>query len=76
MNIKGYKLIGYSDLHPPYNEIISLSLNGAKFLTGFPLIAAHMADNITKPSPLWLALKEKGFVVLEGQDIVEPIIYT
>jgi hypothetical protein len=73
--IKGYKLIGYSDLHPPYTTIISVPLKGAKFLTGFPLYAAHMVDNITAPTPLWLMLKEKGYVVPEGQDIVEPIIY-
>jgi hypothetical protein len=61
-SIKGYKLIGFSDLHPADNRIISVPLAGAKFLTGMPLIMAHLADNITAPSPLWLMLKNKGLV--------------
>jgi hypothetical protein len=73
--IKGYKLIGYSDLHPPYTKIISLPLKGAKFLTGMKLVMAHLVDNITAPSPLWLMLKDKNYIVPDGQDIVEPIIF-
>jgi hypothetical protein len=73
--IKGYKLIGYSDLHPPYTTIISVPLEGAKFLTWMKLIMAHLTDNITAPSPLCLMLKNKGYIVPEGQDIVEPIVY-
>lgn len=60
--IRGYKIRGFSDLHPPYTEIISLPLKGAKFLTGWKLIAAHLADNITAPGPVWLMLKEKNLV--------------
>jgi len=73
--IKGYKIRGFSDLHPPYTTIISLPLKGAKFLTGMELIRAHLVDNITAPSPLWLMLQQKGYVVLKGQDIVDPIIF-
>lgn len=62
MRIKGYKFRGYSDLHPPQRTIISVPLKGAKFLTGWDLIRAHMVDNITQPSPLWLMLKEKNLV--------------
>lgn len=60
--IKGYKFRGFYDARPK-GKIISIPLAGAKFLGGFELIRAHLVDNITMPSPIWLMLKEKGYVV-------------
>lgn len=62
MRIKGYKFRSFSIYPPMRREIISVPLKGAKFLAGWDLIRAHMVDNITQPSPLWLMLKEKNLV--------------
>ena len=60
--IKGYKFRGSYDARP-IEKVILLPLMGAKFLTGWDLVRAHIVDNITQPSPLWLMLKDKGLVV-------------
>lgn len=73
-NIKGYKFRGSYDACP-IGKVISLPLKGAKFLTGMKLVMAHLADNITAPSPLWTWLKEKNFVLDGGKTIVEPILF-
>jgi len=61
-SIKGYKFRRSYDACP-IGKVISLPLKGAKFLTGMKLVMAHLADNITAPSPLWLMLKDKSLVV-------------
>lgn len=76
MNIKGYKFRG-SYGACPIGKIISVSLDGAKFLTGWKLIAAHISDNITAPNALWLFLKEKDkhWVNYNSKPNVEPILH-
>ena len=61
-NIKGYRFRGSYDLRPHTYPIISLSLAGAKFLTGWELFRAHLIDNITAPNPVWEFLKNNHFV--------------
>lgn len=34
-----------------------------------------MIDHITKPSPIFLKMKEIGWIKEEGMNIVEPVIY-
>lgn len=69
-NIKGYRRRGYYGLEPHRDkEIISLPLAGARFLTFWELIKEDLpkyskllVENILTPSPVFLKMKEFGWV--------------
>lgn len=68
--LTGYKTRAYGWAAVPCFDMLTLPLDGARFLTfmqvfieDLPKYARAMADDITRPSALWLMLKDKNLVV-------------